>query len=154
MDAARAAATVPGTAWPPAGVAAARVDRRGPVPGPGGLPWRDVPTRYGPWWRMYAPFSCWPPRGIWTQVEQALIAHADAVGKVTWQVSVDSTTARPSARAHVHAAGARRDSGDRIGEEPTIPGHALGRSRGGWSTKLHLAVEHQRHVLCFLLTPG
>src|SRR3954454_23294139 len=38
VDAARTAATDPGTARPPAGVAAARVDRRGPVPGSGGLP--------------------------------------------------------------------------------------------------------------------
>src|SRR4051812_6221665 len=38
MDAARAAATDPGTAWPPAGVAAARVDRRVPGPGGPGLP--------------------------------------------------------------------------------------------------------------------
>jgi len=113
-----------------------------------GCPWRDVPARYGPWRRVYALISCWQLRGIWTQVEQALIAQADAVGKVTWQVSVDSTTAR----AHVHAAGARRDSSDRIGEEPAD--HALGRSRGGWSTKIHLAVEQQRHVLGFLLTAG
>src|SRR4051794_29438897 len=108
-----------------------------------GCPWRDVPARYGPWWRVYALFSCWQLRGIWAQVEQALIADADAVGKVAWQVSVDSTTAR----AHVHAAGARRDGSDRIGEEPAD--HALGRSRGGWSTKIHLAVEQQRHVLGF-----
>lgn len=24
-----------------------------------GCPWRDVPPRYGPWWRVYALFSCW-----------------------------------------------------------------------------------------------
>ena len=113
-----------------------------------GCPWRDVPSRYGPWWRVYALFSCWQLRGIWNQIEQALTAAADAAGKVSWQVSVDSTTAR----AHVHAAGARRDSSDRIPEEPAD--HALGRSRGGWSTKIHLAVEQQRHVLGFLLTPG
>ncbi|WP_454294135.1 IS5 family transposase [Salana multivorans] len=113
-----------------------------------GCPWRDVPERYGPWWRVYALFSCWQLLGIWKVIEEQLLAAADAAGKVGWQVSVDSTTAR----AHVHAAGARRDSSQRIPEEPDD--HALGRSRGGWSTKIHLACEQDRHVLAFLLTPG
>ena len=56
---------------------------------------------------MYTLFECWQVLGIWERIEQALIARADAVGKIGWDVSVDSTTAR----AHVHAAGARRDSG-------------------------------------------
>lgn len=113
-----------------------------------GCPWRDVPPRYGSWWRVYALFSCWQLLGIWTQIEQTLIATADAAGKVAWQVSVDSTTAR----AYVHAAGARRDSGRRVPDEPAD--HALGRSRGGWSTKVHLACEQQRHVLGFVITAG
>lgn len=116
-----------------------------------GCPWRDVPQRYGPWWRVYALFSCWQLLGIWRHLEQALLAAADAAdaaGKVTWQVSVDSTTAR----AHVHAAGARRDSGNRHEAEPED--HALGRSRGGWSTKIHLACEQNRQVMAFLLTAG
>lgn len=113
-----------------------------------GCPWRDVPDRYGPWWRVYALFACWQLLGIWERIEETLIQAADAAGKVDWDVSVDSTTAR----AHVHAAGARRDSSDRIVGEPDD--HALGRSRGGWSTKIHLACERQRHVLAFVLTPG
>lgn len=113
-----------------------------------GCPWRDVPDRYGPWWRVYALFACWQLLGVWERIEQSLIAAADAAGKVDWQVSVDSTTAR----AHVHAAGARRDSSQRIPDEPED--HAFGRSRGGWSTKVHLACEQQRHVLAFVLTAG
>ena len=113
-----------------------------------GCPWRDVPDRYGPWWRVYSLFCCWQLLGIWKHIELTLVAAADATGKVTWQVSVDSTTAR----AHVHAAGARRDSLDRHTAEPHD--HALGRSRGGWSTKIHLACEQNRQVLSFLLTAG
>lgn len=113
-----------------------------------GCPWRDVPDRYGPWWRVYALFACWQLLGVWEQIEQALIQQADAAGKVGWDVSVDSTTAR----AHVHAAGARGDSRDRHQREPAD--HALGRSRGGWSTKIHLACERDRHVLAFALTAG
>ena len=35
-----------------------------------GCPWRDVPDRYGPWWRVYALFSCWQLLGIWKQIEE------------------------------------------------------------------------------------
>lgn len=113
-----------------------------------GCPWRDVPDRYGPWWRVYALFACWQLLGVWDGIESALVAVADTASKLSWQVSVDSTTCR----AHVHAAGARRDSVDRVQGEPDH--HALGRSRGGWSTKTHVAVDQRRGVLSFVLTPG
>ena len=113
-----------------------------------GCPWRDVPERYGPWWRVYALFACWQLLGVWKKIEASLVAAADGAGKLSWQVSVDSTTSR----AHVHAAGARRDSADLIAGEPDH--HALGRSRGGWSTKTHLAMDQYRGVLSFKLTPG
>jgi hypothetical protein len=62
------------------------------------------------------------------------------VGAITWDLSIDSTVCR----AHQHAAGARKRS--ELQKEPggvfTEPGdHGLGRSRGGFTTKLHLAVE-------------
>lgn len=37
-------------------------------------------------------------------------------------------------------------------EEPVD--HALGRSRGGFSTKIHLVCDGEGHPLCFQLTPG
>lgn len=113
-----------------------------------GCPWRDVPERYGPWWRVYALFACWQLLGVWERIESALLAAAQAQAKLSWQVAVDSTTSR----AHVHAAGARRDSVDRVAGEPDH--HALGRSRGGWSTKTHVAIDSHRGVLSFRLTPG
>ncbi len=113
-----------------------------------GCPWRDVPERYGPWWRIYALFTCWQLLGVWERIEAALLAQDDAAGALAWQVSVDSTTAR----AHVHAAGARTDSPTRVAGEPEH--HGLGRSGGGWSTKVHLACDQHRGVLAFALTPG
>lgn len=63
------------------------------------------------------------------------------------------------ARAHQHAAGARRDSHMQV--EPPAGGgvvepadHTLGRSRGGLTTKLHLACEQGRMVLAFVLAGG
>lgn len=78
----------------------------------------------------------------------ALRAMAQARGKVKWHVSVDST----SCRGHVHAAGARRDSIALVDGEPAD--HGFGRSRGGWSTKTHLAVDQDRGVLAFHITAG
>ena len=61
---------------------------------------------------------------------------------------MDSTTCR----THVHAAGARKDSHLRVDGEPAD--HALGTSRGGWSTKVHAAVDARCGVPARLLTPG
>lgn len=113
-----------------------------------GCPWRDVPGCYGPWWRVYALFALWQVLGVWEQIEAALRAAAQTLGKVKWQVSVDSTTSR----GHVHAAGARRDSAFRVAGEPAD--HGFGISRGGWSTKTHLACDQDRGVLAFLITAG
>ncbi len=72
-----------------------------------GAPWRDLPSRYGPWQTCYDRFARWRRDGMW----EWLLAHAqrksDVVGEVNWTVSVDSTVAR----AHQHAAGARRRAG-------------------------------------------
>lgn len=113
-----------------------------------GCPWRDVPDRYGPWWRVYALFALWQVLGVWERIEKKLLATANARGRLSWQVSVDSTTSR----GHVHAAGARRDAFNRVVGEPDH--HGFGRSRGGWSTKIHLACDQDRGVLAFIVTPG
>jgi transposase len=69
-----------------------------------GAPWRDVPQRYGPWDRAYDLFRRWQRDGTWKRIFVQLQAEADAKGLITWDVSVDSTIAR----AHQHAAGARK----------------------------------------------
>jgi transposase len=69
-----------------------------------GSPWRDVPARYGPWQTVYGLFRRWQREGSWARILTGLQARADAGGLITWDVSVDSTIAR----AHQHAAGARK----------------------------------------------
>jgi transposase len=109
-----------------------------------GAPWRDVPERYGSWQRVYALFRAWQRDGTWARVVAGLQTLAQAQGLIGWQVSVDSTVIR----AHQHAAGAGRGSAG----EPAD--HALGRSRGGWTTKIHLACEQNRRPLSMLLSAG
>lgn len=69
-----------------------------------GAPWRDVPACYGSWPAVYALFRRYQRDGTWQQILTALQAQADAAGRITWDVSVDSTIAR----VHQHAAGARK----------------------------------------------
>lgn len=69
-----------------------------------GTPWRDVPPAYGSWQAIYGLFRRWQRAGVWAAILARLQADADAAGLITWDVSVDSTIAR----AHQHAAGARK----------------------------------------------
>ncbi|WP_438819689.1 IS5 family transposase [Micromonospora globispora] len=119
-----------------------------------GAPWRDVPECYGSWAAAYALFRRWQRDGTWAKILTWLQAVADAAGRVTWDVSVDSSVAR----AHQHAAGARKRGNLQVEPpggvtvEPTD--HALGRSRGGLTTKLHLACEQGQKPLSIVLTAG
>jgi transposase len=119
-----------------------------------GAPWRDVPECYGSWQAVYGLFRRWQRAGIWPQILTGLQARADAAALITWDVSVDSTIAR----AHQHAAGARTRPDEQneppggVGEEPAD--HGLGRSRGGWTTKLHLACEQGQKPLATVVTGG
>ncbi|WP_266616446.1 MULTISPECIES: hypothetical protein [unclassified Streptomyces] len=81
-------------------------------------------------------------------------ARADAAGLVDWQMSVDPTIMC----AHQHAAGARRQPDAQReppgGSTPDPGDHAMGRSRGGLSTKLHPACEHGQRPLSLVLSAG
>lgn len=119
-----------------------------------GVPWRDLPREYGPWQTVYGLFRRWQREGVWARLLTSLQARADAAGLITWEVNVDSTVCR----AHQHAAGARRDGAGQKeppGGLPTEPDdHGLGRSRGGFSTKIHLACEQGQKPLSLLVTAG
>ncbi|KOU67456.1 transposase [Streptomyces sp. WM4235] len=69
-----------------------------------GSAWRDVPERYGSWRTLYTRFRRWALDGTFTRMLAAVQAEKDAAGDIDWLVSVDSTVAR----AHQHAAGARK----------------------------------------------
>ncbi|MFE5681432.1 IS5 family transposase [Streptomyces erythrochromogenes] len=118
-----------------------------------GTPWRDVPERYGPWDRVYDLFRRWQHDGTWQRIFEQLQTDADTKGLITWDLSVGSTICR----AHQHAAGARKKD---LQKEP--PGglvaepddHGLGRSRGGLTTKIHLAAEQGQKPMSLLTAAG
>ncbi|MFJ6785612.1 IS5 family transposase [Streptomyces yangpuensis] len=136
-----------------------------------GVQWRDLPERFGPWKTVYERHRLWSADGTWEHLLQQVQAEADSAGEIDWDISVDSTIVR----AHQHAAGARteppsaRPKGGRSGRtpgrnavaEPRRPpggggagGEGLGRSRGGFTTKLHLSADGRCRPLSLIVTPG
>jgi transposase len=69
-----------------------------------GVQWRDLPERFGPWETVYKRLRRWSADGTWERLLAQVQADEDGAGRIDWEVSVDSTTAR----AHQHAAGARK----------------------------------------------
>ena len=69
-----------------------------------GIPWRDLPERYGPWETVYKRFARWERDGTWARIEAVLRTQADGAGELDWNAQIDSTVVR----AHQHAAGARK----------------------------------------------
>ena len=63
-----------------------------------GVPWRDLPTEFGPWSTVFNRFDRWAKRGRWVRLFEGLRTEPDN----EWQ-SIDSTTNR----AHQHAAGGK-----------------------------------------------
>ena len=107
-----------------------------------GAPWDDLPRRYGKRGTVSSRYYRWCQQGIWQRVFADLQAQADAEGNLDWTIHfVDSTVIR----AHQHAAGAKAADPD---------SEALGRSQGGFSTKLNVRSEGRGKPLAFVLQPG
>jgi len=64
-----------------------------------GVPWRDLPERFGAFRVVHTRFSRWAKRGIWEKVFQPLAGDADHE-----YAMIDSSIVR----AHQHSAGARK----------------------------------------------
>ncbi|MFD5586618.1 IS5 family transposase [Streptomyces sp. NPDC127063] len=110
-------------------------------------PWRDLPDELGSFQTAHKRLIRWAVDGTWEMILTAVLASADADDDIDWTVSVDSTVVR----AHQHAAGALKRGAARTGEPAD---HALGRSRGGLSTKVHLAADGRARPLALTVTAG
>lgn len=104
-----------------------------------GSPWRDLSPRYGRWDRIYRRFRRWALAGRWDVLHEDIAPAFDA----TALLRIDSTIVK----AHPHAAGALRRNGGQAFE-------ALGRSRGGFTTKLHALVTERGRLVRYVLTGG
>lgn len=98
-----------------------------------GAPWRDVPEEFCPWKTAYNRFNRWAAKGL---LEDFFMLRGEI--DTEW-IFVDGSYVR----AHQHASGAR------FGEE-----RAIGKSRGGATTKIHVAADAHGNPIDFEITGG
>ena len=110
-----------------------------------GSPWRDLPAEFGCWQTVYNRFRRWINENVWDRMYERLIKRADALDQIDRSVwCADGSVVR----AHRAASGMlpQSDENDEL--------NALGRSRGGYSTKVHLLTDANGIVLACTATPG
>ncbi len=99
-----------------------------------GSPWRDLPRRFGKWKTIFNRFNDWSKTGKW----EAIFA---AVAKFDGDVIIlDGSIVR----AHQDSCGGAGGPKE----------NAIGRSRGGRTTKVHLAVDKKKRPVRILVSPG
>ncbi|MFE7986887.1 transposase [Streptomyces cellulosae] len=94
-----------------------------------------MPERYGPWKTVYERFRYWSADGTWDRLLANVQQHCDAVGAVDWQIVTPPPCGPTSMRR-----GPKRG---------LWPGEAIGRSRGGLTTRIHLACDGHGRLLAF-----
>ena len=67
--------------------------------GAAGIPWRDLPERFGDPIKVHTRFSRWAKSGVWARLFEHLASDAD-----NEYAMIDSTIVR----AHQHSAGAQK----------------------------------------------
>jgi putative transposase len=104
-------------------------------------PWRDLPGDFGDWSAVYNRLRRWIASGRLERLFKSMSARPACEG--TLRVMIDSTIVR----AHQHAAGAPRKKGG-------TAGNAIGRSRGGLSTKIIAVAIDEDGVIAVDLAGG
>ncbi|HCQ8188736.1 TPA: IS5 family transposase [Proteus mirabilis] len=99
-----------------------------------GIPWRDLPEEFGDWNTVFRRFNLWSKKGVMTEIFQFLSRLNDP----QW-LFIDGSIVK------THQDGANVISPSE---------QAIGRSRGGNSTKIHLAVDSGGLPMHFELSGG
>ncbi len=109
-----------------------------------GAPWRDLPPQFGKWQTIYKRFRQWSVSGLWQRIWSELVnklRRDKQLGFLIWMVDGSIV------RAHHASVGGSRKSRN-------ATQNALGRSRGGYTSKLHLVCDHMGTPIGVVVTPG
>ena len=101
--------------------------------------WRGLPTRFGNWHTLHTRMNRWAQSGVLDRVV-AQLPHTQILRVKIEAVALDRTIVT----VHPEGTGAVKKTGP----------HAIGRSRGGWTTKIHLVAADARTALAVALSPG
>jgi transposase len=123
-----------------------------------GAPWPDTPERYGPWQTVYDRFNRWRKDGTWANILDTLLLRLDGKGLIHRDLwCVDATINRAgacAAGARKHPAATPVLGGPKAMQMTEPEGHALGRSQGGFGTKVHLVCDSSGILLAVWVTEG
>jgi transposase len=100
-----------------------------------GAPWRDLPKSFGNWNSVFQRFRRWAKSDVFDKIFEAFSEDSDFE-----YVIVDGTIVR----VHQHGTGAKRGTYNQ----------AIGRSRGGLTTKIVALVDALGNLVRFVLLPG
>jgi transposase len=104
-----------------------------------GCKWRGLPKRFGNWHTIYTRMNRWTKAGVLDRMFEEL-QRAQVVRIKIEAVSLDST----SIKVHPDGTGALKKNGPQ----------SIGKSRGGWNTKVHMVAADARTAITFSLSPG
>jgi len=103
-----------------------------------GRKWRGLPTRFGNWHSVYTRMNRWAKNGVLDRVFEKL--QTEQIVRIKIEAfSLDST----SIKVHPDGTGALKNGSQ-----------AIGKSRGGWNTKIHMVAADARTAVVFALSPG
>ena len=104
-----------------------------------GCKWRGLPKRFGSWHTIYMRMNRWAKNGVLDRVFEKL--QMEQIVRIRIEAfSLDST----SVKVHPDGTGALKKNGPQ----------AIGKSRGGWNTKIHMVAADARTAIVFSLSPG
>ena len=90
-----------------------------------GIPWRDLPERFGAWKKVHTRFCRWAKTGVWERIFRHLAGEADDE-----YAMIDSTVVR----AHRHSAGAVKKAAEATRRSGAAKA-AWARRSTPWSTR-------------------
>ena len=104
-----------------------------------GCKWRGLPSRFGKWHTVYTRMNRWSKSGVLDRVFEYL--QREQMVRIKLEaVSMDSAIVKVASRRHWCV----KKNGPQ----------SIGKSRGGWTTKIHMVAADARTAITFSLSPG